>query len=141
MRLFLDSSALAKRYVDEPGTQRVLNLCHGADEIILSGLCVPELISGFNRLRREEKLTPARYRALKRQLAADIEETTTIDLTPLIIDRTITCLERVPLRALDAVHLACAIESMCDIFLTADHKQWQAATQLGLMVEMVGTAH
>ncbi len=137
MRLFLDSSALAKRYVEEPGTDRGLNLCRGAEEIILSSLCVPELISGFNRLRREEKLSLNRYRALKRELAADVEEATIIDLTPLIIDRTIACLERAPLRALDAVHLASAIESMCDLFLTADRKQGQAAAQLRLKVEAV----
>lgn len=136
MRIFLDSSALAKRYVEEPGTERVLSLCRGADEIILSGLCVPELISGFNRLRREEKLSPARYRALKRDLAADVEEASIVELTPLIIDRAITCLERAPLRALDAVHLASAIESMCDLFLTADRKQGQAAAQFSLKAEV-----
>lgn len=141
MRIFLDSSALAKRYVEEPGTEQVLRLCQRADEVILSSLCVPEIISGFNRLRREKKLSPARYRSLKHDLAADVEEATIIDLTPLVIDRTIACLERVPLRALDAVHLASAIESMCDLFLTADRKQEQAAVQCGLTVEAVGASH
>lgn len=138
MRLFLDSSALAKRYVEEPGSDKVLSLCCGAEEIILSSLCVPEIISGFNRLRREGNLSPARYRSLKRALAADVDEATIIDLTPLVIDRTIACLERSPLRASDAVHLASAIESMCDLFVTADHKQGQAASHLHLKVDSVG---
>ena len=140
MRIFLDSSALAKRYVAEAGTEQVLRLCQEADEIILSTLCVPELISGLNRLKRDGKLSPSRYRALKRDLAADVDGATMVDLTPPIIDRAIACLERTPLRALDAIHLASALESMCDLFLTADHRQGEAATHLNLKVAPIAGA-
>jgi len=44
MRILLDSSALAKRYVCEPGTEQVLSRCRDADEIVLSVLCVPALV-------------------------------------------------------------------------------------------------
>ena len=40
MRLFLDSSALAKRYVLENGSDRVVELCREADEVVLSSLLV-----------------------------------------------------------------------------------------------------
>lgn len=141
MRVFLDTSALAKRYVAEPGTDIVARQCQAAEEIILSSLCVPELISGLNRLKRSGELSTIRYRMLKRRLAADVEEATVMDLAPAIISRAISCLERAPLRASDAIHLACALESMCDLFLTADRRQASAATRFNLKVEPVADSH
>lgn len=138
MRIFLDSSALAKRYIFEPGTEQVLRRCREADEIVLSALCVPELISAFNRLRREGKLTAARYRRLKGDLAADLEQATIVDLTPSVVHRTIFCLEHAPLRALDAIHAASAAESLCDLFISADRRQCEAAARLKLRIENVG---
>lgn len=139
MRIFLDSSALAKRYLEELGSDQVARRCQEADEIVLSVLCVPELISGFNRLRREGAFSPARYRALKGDLAADVEEASVIDLTAAVIDRAIVCLERARLRALDAIQVACAIESGCDVFLTADRAQGEAARRLRVKTEMIGS--
>ncbi len=139
MRILLDSSALAKRYVSEPGTEQVLRRCREADEIVLSVLCVPELISAFNRLRREGKLSESRYRRLKSDLAADLEQATIIDLTPSVVHRTVFCLEHAPFRTLDAIHVASAIESLCDLFISADRRQCEAAARLKLRTENVGS--
>ena len=48
MRLFLDSSAFAKRFVNEAGSQDVERLCSLADELALSVICVPEIVSALN---------------------------------------------------------------------------------------------
>ncbi|MDD5655708.1 MAG: type II toxin-antitoxin system VapC family toxin [Elusimicrobia bacterium] len=138
MRLFLDSSALAKRYVAEAGSDQVLLRCRQADEICVSVLCVPELVSGFNRLRREGHLSARRYRELKENLAADLEQATVLDLSSAVIDRAISCLERAPLRALDALQLASAMESRCQVLLTADRRQREGASKMRLEVELVG---
>lgn len=138
MRVFLDSSALVKRYIREPGTERVIQLCREADELLLSVLCAPEIISTFNRLRREEKLPMARYRQLKRDLALDLDQSTLIDLVPSVVNRAVSCLERAPLRTLDALQTASAIESFSDLFVTADRRQAAAAEKLGLKTEDVG---
>lgn len=137
MRIFLDSSALAKRYVEEPGSERLSLLCRDADEIVLSSLCVPELVSGFNRLKREGRLAAQRYGSLKRSLAADVDQALVVDLTPQAIHRAVDSLERASLRTLDAIHLACALESLCDLFLTADRRQGTAAIRLGLKTELI----
>jgi predicted nucleic acid-binding protein len=138
MRLFIDSSALAKRYVSEPGTDAVLRRCLEADEIVLSVLCAPELISAFNRLHREKKISASAYRRLKDDLAADLAQATIVDLTPSVVNRTVFCLEREPFRALDAVQVASAMEFLCDLFITADRRQSAAATRLKLKTENVG---
>ena len=72
MRVFFDSSAFVKRYVNETGTDAVLHWCDQATEIILSGIALPELISSFCRLQREGRITETQYRQLKSLLLADI---------------------------------------------------------------------
>lgn len=133
----MDSSALAKRYIAEPGSETVAARCQEAEEILLSVLCVPELISGLNRRKREKEISEPHYHELKRRLAADIDQATAIELTPPIIERAIHCMERTSLRALDAIHVASAMESACDLFITADRRQYDAATRLHIRAEEV----
>ena len=61
MKVFFDSSALVHRYVPERGTEAVLELCRQATELGVSVICLPEIISALNRLRREKKLGDAGY--------------------------------------------------------------------------------
>lgn len=136
MRLFLDSSALAKRYVRESGTDMVQALLSAADEVILSVLAVPELISAFNRLRREKKISRKQYLSLKNNLAGDIAQATVIDLTPAVIEHAVRSLEEFPLRTLDALHIGAAITSSADLFVSADLRQCESARALHLKVEL-----
>ncbi|EQD41125.1 hypothetical protein B1A_16203, partial [mine drainage metagenome] len=74
MRVYFDSSAFAKRYIDEAGTAEVLAWCERARELALSVIAIPELISAFCRLQREGRLTRAQYQAIKSALMADIAD-------------------------------------------------------------------
>jgi len=56
MRVFFDTSALTKRYVEELGSEQVRALCAEADALGVSILVVPELISTLCRLA--SSLTP-----------------------------------------------------------------------------------
>jgi predicted nucleic acid-binding protein len=137
MRTFFDSSALAKRYVAESGTDQVLKLCSEAREVFLAVIVVPELVSAFNRLRREGGLEAGDYFDLKKELAADMAAASIVDLTPAVIESSLECLERFPLRALDALHLGAAVSCGAELFVSADRKQCQAARSLGLHVEEI----
>lgn len=137
MSLFLDSSALAKRYLLEPGTEVVAARCREADEIIVSILSVPEVLSAFNRLRRERKIGARRYAALKRELAHDMEQATIVALDATVVRRTILCLEQSSMHTADAIHVASAIEAGSDLFLSADRRQCDAAASFKLRVEVV----
>lgn len=137
MRLYLDSSALAKRYLSERGSEIVLQKIHEASEILLSLLSIPETISALNRLKREGLLTQEVYTNLKGELSRDVAESTIIDLTPSVMSLTIACLEECQVRTLDAIHVASAKESGCDLFLSSDRKQVLAARVFGLTTEFV----
>ncbi|MGH8614534.1 MAG: type II toxin-antitoxin system VapC family toxin [Gammaproteobacteria bacterium] len=137
MKLFFDTSAFAKRYVTEGGTIRVLELCQQADSIGLSVVCLPELISTLCRLVRERKLTQVQYAQLKRDVLADIADMDVCMVTASVLDHTITALEGAPLRAMDAIHIGCALDYQPDVFVSADHRQVSAAQSRGLRVEHV----
>ena len=64
MRVFFDSSAFAKRYISETGTDKVLAWCDQATEIGLSAIALPEIISAFCRLRREGEIDAQRFKDL-----------------------------------------------------------------------------
>lgn len=134
MRVFLDSSAFAKRYVREEGTDVVLALCDQATELCLSAIALPELISAFCRLQREGRLSSQQYTDLKMQLMEDVVDVAVSDLTPAIIRYSMLCLEQNRLRAMDAIHVGSAIALEAEIFVSADARQCTAAQQAGLKV-------
>ena len=59
--------------------------CERADELVLSVIALPEMISAFCRLQREGRLTPAAYRRIKRDLMADLGDALLCDTTPLMV--------------------------------------------------------
>ncbi len=134
MLVFFDSSAFVKRYVDETGTDKVLEWCNKATEIGLAGIALPELISAFCRLHREARITDTQYRQLKAMLMADIEDVALCDLAPAVLAQAISSLENNVLRGMDAIHIGSAVVLKADVFVSADKRQCEAATRAGLLV-------
>ena len=134
MKVFLDTSAFAKRYVAEQGTDKVMALCQQADSLVVSVICLPELISTLSRLVREKKLSKADYRKLKGDTVADLADVDVCQITSGIMDSVILLLESHPLRAMDAIHVACALAVDPDTFVSADHRQLLAAQKAGLKI-------
>ena len=137
MRVFFDSSAFAKRYVQEQGTAAVLDWCERATETCLSGIALPEIVSAFCRLRREGRISEAEYRQLKSVLLLDIEDAAVGDLAPAVLAHAIANLEAGPLGAMDAIHVGIAVALEADVFVSADRRQQESASRAGLRVEPV----
>ena len=134
MKVFLDTSAFAKRYVAEHGSDKVIALCLKADSFVISVSCLPELISTLSRLVREKKLSKAEYRKLKGDAMTDLVDVDICHITSEILVSVISLLESHPLRAMDALHVACALAVKPDIFVSADHRQLSAARKAGLKI-------
>lgn len=137
MRVFFDSSALVKRYVDEAGTAEVLAWCDEATELALSVTAVPELISAFRRLVREGRLTEPQYARLKADLGADLADALLCETSAQVVQRAIDALEITALRGMDAVHIGGAVVCGADAFISADARQRAAASRFGLRVVAV----
>jgi predicted nucleic acid-binding protein len=137
MKTVFDSSSFAKRYVAETGSDTVDELCRNTSELGLCVLCVPEIISALNRRRREGHLPQSGYKQAKAQLAADVGDATVLHLTTAVTATAIGLLEENVLHAMDALHVACALEWQADLFVTSDQRQLVAAETAGLDARLV----
>ncbi len=138
MKLLTDSSALAKRYVLEEGSDKIDHFLQNASQLAVCTILVPEIISGLNRRRREHILSVDDYRTIKRQLMKDVHDAIVLQLTSAVISFSVKLLETNALRAMDALHIACALEWQAELFVTADKRQYQAAKDAGLLTEFIG---
>ena len=87
MRTFFDSSAFAKHYVEEAGSQAVDAICAEATQLALSVVCIPEIISALNRRVRDGGLSRQQYEQAKRRLSEDVEDAAIVNLTsPVLAD-------------------------------------------------------
>jgi uncharacterized protein len=137
VKTFFDSSSFAKRYIEEKGSQLVDDICQDASDLSISVICIPEIISALNRRVRERSLSQKDYQIIKHSLFDDVRDILIINLTEEVISNTIKLLETSALRAIDALHIACALEWGTELFVSSDKKQIHAAGQAGLQTKFV----
>ncbi len=135
LNVFLDSSALAKRYIEEQGSNRLEEILSSASSLGVSILCVSEVVSALCRRRREKSLSPQQYLQAKGALFEDIEDSSIVNVTDRVVARAVELLERWSLRSSDSLHIASAVEWSADLFVSADKPQCAAALGSGLRVE------
>jgi predicted nucleic acid-binding protein len=145
MSCYLDTSALAKWYVAEAGSEELAAFMGRPDELLISRLVVVELRCLLARRRRagliDEAYEIAAYDRFSRQLMLgyiverDVGQRQFSDALELIEQ-----LPTVPLRTLDALHLAAARACGAARLATGDRVMAQAAQALGLGVAFFGDA-
>ncbi len=138
MKLAVDSSAFAKRYVKENGSDQLYQILQDATKLALCVTLVPEITSGLNRRKREGSLSLENYNLAKKQLLNDVRDATILQITPSVVLQSIKLLEANVLRAMDALHIACALEWQADLFITSDIKQFEAALNAGISSDLIG---
>lgn len=138
MMFFFDSSALFKRYLREEGSEAVQDLCTRADAVGVSALCFPEILSAAQRLKREGRITSGEVHRVKEALRADLAEASVMGLNEAVIERAASLVEASPLKTLDALHVATAVEARADLFVSGDEQQLKAARKAGLKTRRVG---
>jgi predicted nucleic acid-binding protein len=103
--VFLDASALVKRYVEEPGSEIVRRVL-GTGVPVVSRLTEVEITSALARRCREGHVDLAARDAALADLARDLEAIFVVELGPEVVSKAAGLLKRRPLRAADAVQLA-----------------------------------
>jgi len=137
VKAFFDSSAFAKRYIEEDGSAVADEICMVADHLGLSVICLPEIVSALNRRLREKTITREQYAQAKQRLSEDVRDADIIDITPEVIGQSIVLLERLPLRAMDALHLASARVWGADLFVSADKAQVRGAERFQVKAKLI----
>ena len=140
---YLDTSALAKWYVNEPGSEAFEAFIRDLPEAVISRLTVAEFRCLLARRRRSGDIDTdyehAAFARFESNLAAGhlrIHECGDARLADAValIDR----LPAVPLRTLDAIHLALALDAGTEVLATADTIMARAGKEVGLDVRFFG---
>lgn len=108
---YFDTSALAKRYVMEIGSFWIQGVIaqQSGQSIYTSVLTQPEIVSALQRRVREGSLEADKALALAQQVVAHMNQSyALIAIAPPVIAQACTMLQRHPLRAYNALHLASA---------------------------------
>lgn len=65
---------------------------------------------------------------------ADLVDVDICQITPAILASVVSLMESHPLRAMDALQVACALAVAPDRFVSADYRQLAAARKAGLII-------
>jgi predicted nucleic acid-binding protein len=141
---YLDTSALAKRYLPEVGSAWVAHLCQ-QEPVAISLVAIPELASALARRVREGALTTQQRNTLFQAFGRDARAFTVVEPNQAIAQHAATLLLTAPLpvrlRTLDALHVASAQLAFARArrrgvatgsFVTADRALLDAASWAGL---------
>ncbi len=104
--LYLDTSSLVKLYIEENGTDDVRQDLGEASAGATSLVAYAETRAAFARLRRQGTITPAVFRAVKRDFDADWSKYLVVEPTPELCQTAGEFAERYRLRGFDSIHLA-----------------------------------
>ncbi|MCL6521441.1 MAG: type II toxin-antitoxin system VapC family toxin [Firmicutes bacterium] len=139
MIAYLDSSALVKLYVLEPGSARVRRLVEEADVAATSAIAYAEIRSAMARRHREGDLSESALSRIKAALLADWEALFVLPATGAVARIAGDLAEEHGLGGMDAVHLASALwlarqHSSPMTFAARDERLARAAEALGFDV-------
>ena len=131
MTTYVDSSALLKRYVDEPDSATADELLRADPVLVTSWITVVEVRRNLARL-----FDPAELVAVRAQWVRDLDQFALIAVDEVVCQAAADIGEQLGVRTLDGVHLACAQRLLIPglSFITFDLRQAQAARALGFVV-------
>src|SRR5262245_61226620 len=109
--IYVDSSALAKLYTPEAESEDLDQFLLGRRDLMISELCITEVISAAARRKREGALNAKQANEVRDAVMEDAESGCfrLLDLSPAIhreAERLLLSTESVALRTLDALHVA-----------------------------------
>jgi predicted nucleic acid-binding protein len=109
MILYLDTSALVKRYFLEPYSDEVISRWKSAAQLVTSSVSYAETMAAMYRKKREQGLGGPLIRRIAASFRRDWESFVRVEVNDELngyIDRVVA---GYPLRGFDAIHLASAI--------------------------------
>lgn len=130
MTLYIDSSALLERYVEEHDSEAAVRLMSDDPVLVTCRLTEVEVRRNLSRLLDGSALSAAR-----RQFAADLDAFALVVLDATICNEAARIAEQTLCRSLDALHLASALRAgQATTVLSFDARRARAARTLGLAV-------
>lgn len=143
--IYLDTSALIKRFVAEAGSEAVNDLVRNSPPVVTAKIAFAEVHAGLKRKHREGFLSGRDYTLSVRQFEDDWGSYIRVDLRDEILRLARDLIRQHPLRGFDAIHLASALSAKRAVgedltFAAADVRLLRAAKSEGLTSINVETA-
>ena len=137
MILYLDASALVKRYVTERGSEEVIALTAAAAAVATSLISRAEVAAALARAVRLGVLDNDGGRRVERRLSGEWPDLARIPVTEALVSRAHTLAWEHGLRGYDTVQLAAAFTWQDSIgqdvvLATFDRQLWEIAPRSGL---------
>ncbi|MEX0806003.1 MAG: type II toxin-antitoxin system VapC family toxin [Candidatus Binatia bacterium] len=143
--IYLDTSALIKRFVNEKGSALAESLVQGKGAIATAKIAYAEIFACLTRKLREGNVSKTQYALACRQFERDWHAYLRVELGDDILLLARDLIQRHPLRGYDAVHLASALRLKIALgeeitFAAADERLLKAAEAEKLQFLNVETA-
>ena len=137
MILYLDASALVKRYVKEHGSQEVIALTAAAGAVATSLVSRAEVAAALTRAVRLGVLNEDGGRRVERRFSREWPDLVRIPVNEALVSRAETLAWDHGLRGYDAIQLAAALTWQDSVgqdvvFATFDRQLWDAASRAGV---------
>jgi predicted nucleic acid-binding protein len=142
--IYLDTSALLKRYIPEANSEAFDDYFVAEAPAAISRLGLVEIRCALARKRRSGQISPDREKAAMDEVRTDIQDGVLVvypsgDSHFTEAFHLIDQISDIPLRSLDALHLAIARTLDAHQLATADAGMRQAAQALGMDVAYFGS--
>ena len=137
MIVYLDASALVKRYLIERGSRETIDLTSQAALVATSIISRAEVAAGLAKAVRARMIASEVGRRALRSFAGDWPDLLRVPVTEALVERAQTLAWEHGLRGYDAVHLASALTWQEFVgeqiaLATFDQQLWDAAKRAGL---------
>ena len=130
MRIFVDTSTLFKKYVDEAGSSDFDNLLNEATEIVVSPSTRIEMYAALAKCVREKSLPMEYAEKLRTEIKKDFIFYSRVHWNESLEEKAVEIAQKSILRTLDAIQLASGVLSKADVFVTSDKKLFEEANKV-----------
>jgi len=107
--IYLDSSALVKRYADEPGSEAIDRLLSDHPYASTSRLAYPEILSALNRKRISGDFSSRVFGDLVKAFESDWRKLFVLELDDSLLPIMKQAIRKHAIRGADSIHLASAM--------------------------------
>ncbi|HSJ61064.1 MAG TPA: type II toxin-antitoxin system VapC family toxin [Jiangellaceae bacterium] len=136
--IYVDASALVKLFVPEDESDSLNAALSGSSEVVISDLALTEMASAIGRRRREGVLDAVEARRLQREAGKLAGACAKVEITPPVHRHAerllLSAILSEPLRTLDALHVALALQAQAATFVSYDTRLRRVAESQGLVV-------
>ncbi len=141
MRLYLDTSALVKLYVEEEGSSLVRKAVEEAETVATSIIAYVEARAALARRRRERNIAATDHSRIIRDFEADWGRYLVLEVTDPLVRRAEKLCDSHALRACDTIHLASAGTLREKIAEPVSFASWNSKLEIAARREGLNPVH